>query len=358
MAQSRLGSALDTGIEYRVFVDREWYHRERRLLWEGPVWVALALEAECIPGRPYSTFFGDRPAWVEQDGSGGWTAHLADGRPLTVESFHGVLFATGSANPPGLAEYLGPRTRHYLERIFSRPIEVLGHHHQAIGANWKLYAENVRDQYHAGLLHRFYQVFGVNRVSQRGEVYLDGPGWHHVLAVWRGDEDPTDRAAVEREHNYRGAGAWQLSDASLLAVETEFDDGVTQQIQTVFPNLVVQQIGNTLAIRRIVPQGPHAMDLWWTYFGYREDPPTLRRKRLLQANLIGPGGLVSMEDAEAVECVQRAIAADPRGRSIMAMGGTEVADSFHRFTETAVRGFWRGYQELMQTPSPPATRGA
>ena len=44
---------------------------------------------------------------------------------------------------------------------------------------------------------------------------------------------------------------------------TEFPDGVTHAIQTVFPNFVVQQIQNSLALRLMVPKGIDACELQW-----------------------------------------------------------------------------------------------
>ena len=59
----------------------------------------------------------------------------------------------------------------------------------------------------------------------------------------------------------------------------------------VFPGLVVQQIHNCLAVRQVVPKGPDAMELHWTYFGFADDTPEMRRRRLRQAEPGRPRGL-------------------------------------------------------------------
>ena len=46
--------------------------------------------------------------------------------------------------------------------------------------NWKLYAENVRDTYHASLLHLFFATFKINRLSQGGGVEINDTGGCHV----------------------------------------------------------------------------------------------------------------------------------------------------------------------------------
>ena len=42
--------------------------------------------------------------------------------------------------------------------------------------NWKLYVENVRDTYHASLLHLFFTTFRINRLSQGGGVIVSPNG--------------------------------------------------------------------------------------------------------------------------------------------------------------------------------------
>jgi anthranilate 1,2-dioxygenase large subunit len=71
--------------------------------------------------------------------------------------------------------------------------------------------------------------------------------------------------------------------------------------------------------------------------------------RLRQANLIGPAGYVSMEDGVIGEFVQRGSAGQGlEERAVLLMGGSaveSVTDS--RANETTVRGFWKGYRDLM-----------
>ena len=75
----------------------------------------------------------------------------------------------------------------------------------------------------------------------------------------------------------------------------------------------------------------------------------LRRMRMLQANLIGPAGYVSMEDGSVGGYVQRGIAGAPEeAAAVMEMGGRDIKQSPGvRATEVALRGFWQGYRDLM-----------
>ena len=116
----------------------------------------------------------------------------------------------------------------------------------------------------------------------------------------------------------------------------------------VFPSILFQRLSNTLATRTIRPHGPDEFDLYWTYFGYADDDEELREMRIRQVNLIGPGGLISMEDGESGVQIQRAIGRVRDAYSTIQMGGVgEVHDQQHMVTEMPVRGFWRNYCQLM-----------
>ena len=68
----------------------------------------------------------------------------------------------------------------------------------------------------------------------------------------------------------------------------------------------------------------------------------------MQGNLTGAAGLVSLEDGCINEFVQRGTRGSQDARAFLEMGGTEVASSIgSRATETAIRGFWKGYRGVM-----------
>jgi anthranilate 1,2-dioxygenase large subunit len=70
--------------------------------------------------------------------------------------------------------------------------------------------------------------------------------------------------------------------------------------------------------------------------------------RVMQSNLTGAAGLVSLEDGCINEFVQRGTRASPQAMSFMEMGGREVrSEKNSRATEAAVRGFWHGYRGIM-----------
>ena len=139
----------------------------------------------------------------------------------------------------------------------------------------------------------------------------------------------------------------QLADPRLLEPVREFPGDATVVMQTIWPNLIVQQQSNGLAMRQIVPLDAGNFDLVWTHFGYADDPPEMTERRLRQSNLFGPAGLVSVDDGEAMILSQAGIAGNESGECLVEMGGREVANVPHMVTETAIRGFYQHYRAVM-----------
>ena len=95
-------------------------------------------------------------------------------------------------------------------------------------------------------------------------------------------------------------------------------------------------------MRRTVPLDAGNFDLAWTFFGYADDPPEMRQRRLRQANLMGPAGLVSLDDSEAMLLSQAGIDGNDDENCLVEMGGRGVTNELH------------GDGQLRSAPSPPA----
>jgi anthranilate 1,2-dioxygenase large subunit/terephthalate 1,2-dioxygenase oxygenase component alpha subunit len=394
-------------VPYWVYQDDANYRDELRRIFEGPVWNYVALESDLIrPGDYRTTFVGEMPvivvrgetgaihafenrcahrgalialddggstgrrfqcvyhAWSYDlegslvsvafekgaNGKGGMPASFCKAehapRRLRTATLGGLVFATLSPTAPPLDEYLGEAVRARLLRVLNRPVEVLGRFVQALPNNWKLYVENVKDTYHASLLHTFFSTFRITRLTQGGGVLVSPDGAHHASATIDRGED-RDSTAYRDQGIRSESPRLRLTDPSLLDTVNEFGDDIQLQILTVFPSLVVQQVYNALAIRQVIPKGPDAMELHWTYLGFADDSPEMRRRRLRQANLVGPAGYVSMEDGCVGGFVQRGVAAAGDTLSVVNMGGEGAESQDTRATEAAVRGFWKAYRGYM-----------
>jgi anthranilate 1,2-dioxygenase large subunit/terephthalate 1,2-dioxygenase oxygenase component alpha subunit len=266
---------------------------------------------------------------------------------LRVETHSGLVFGTFSDEVADLATYLGPDMCAYISRVFNRPVRIIGQYSQLLRNNWKLMMENVRDSYHGTILHMFYNTFGLNRLSMEGGITMDDRGWHHISYSKIATDDITGTDyATGKIHNMRDG--LELADRSVATFVPEFDDGISTQIQSIFPTLLVQQVQNCLGIRYLVPRGVDRSELFWILVGYEDDTPEMTEVRRRQANLVGPAGYISMEDGAVLDFVQRALREQPDQSSVVEMGGKEVDIRInHRVTESSVRGYWKAYRETM-----------
>jgi anthranilate 1,2-dioxygenase large subunit/terephthalate 1,2-dioxygenase oxygenase component alpha subunit len=241
-------------------------------------------------------------------------------------------------------KYLGPDICAKIRRVMKAPAKLLGGYSQILPGNWKLYMENVKDSYHASLLHMFFTTFRLNRLSQKGGLVVSEDGANHISYSMTADV-----AGKEYEQaGMRSANAvFGLEAPELLQSVDEYGDGIGLQILSVFPGFVLQQIRNSLAVRRVVPQGLERTELTWTCFGYETDDEALTELRLRQANLIGPSGFISMEDGAATGFVQRGIRGAGDEESVVEMGGSGTSSEESRVSEAAVRGFWKAYRQYM-----------
>ena len=394
-----------TRVPFWVYQDEAVLREEQGRIFQGPVWHYLCLEHEIAePGEYRASFVGAMPVIVVRDEQGearafenrcahrgalialddcgtvkdftcayhSWRYDLrgdlrsvafARGvngrggmpesfrmeqhgpRKLRVETYCGLVFGTLAADAPSLADYLGPAIAAKIARVLHKPVEIIGRFTQTLPNNWKLYAENVKDTYHASLLHLFFTTFRITRFSQAGGITLSEDGAHHASATYAklaaSDTVYKDQALRSDSDDFR------LADPSMLDPVDEFGDGIQLQILTLFPTFVLQQAHNSIAVRHAVPRGVDGMDLHWTYLGFADDTPELRNRRLKQANLVGPAGFISMEDGCIGGFVRRGAAAAADQRSIVEMGGTTAESQDTRATEAAVRGFWQVYRAHM-----------
>ncbi len=263
---------------------------------------------------------------------------------LRVEAVNGAIWATFSEETPAFRDYLGPRMFAHYERVYSgRPLKVLGYNRQRIPANWKLMMENIKDPYHAGLLHVFFVTFGLFRADQKSAVEMDDTGKHGILISRKGEQSKNDVTSSMRNFD----SDLSLQDPSILDYQHEWPGEDTVGMITVFPSVILQQQVNSLSTRQIVPKGTGEMDFIWTHFGYADDDEEMLDRRLRQANMFGPAGLVSADDGEVVEFSQDGLGVFDDAQAVVQMGGHDIENTDHMVTETAIRGMYQYYREIM-----------
>ncbi len=391
-------------VPYRIYSDPDIYRKEMELIFRGRCWAYAGLEVE-IPdkGDYLVTRIGDRSIVVTRDEQGEIRAFVnrcahrgvricrhrrgnnrffvcpyhqwsydARGRlrgvpfikgvkklggmpedfsreqydlpKLSVSTRGGVIFVSFAEEMPALEEYMGEVNRRYFDRVFDgRKLRLLGYSRQRIPGNWKLMFENIKDPYHASLLHVFLVTFGLFRADQKSQVRMNESGAHGLLISQKGEQQATrdtrDIANLKED--------FVLADPRLLDPVREYPDDATVVMQTLWPNLIVQQQSNTLALRQIQPLHPGAFELHWTFFGYEDDDDAMHLRRLRQANLMSAAGLVSADDSEVIKLAQDGVTDFPEDEGVMLMGGTGTEDAPHMVTEVAIRAFYRHYREVM-----------
>ena len=395
-------------VPMHVFTDPEIYAWEQDLIFRGPTWSFLCLDVEIPAAGDYiTTRIGDSPIIAVRRPDGGINAlvnrcvhkgsiicHQPKGKRerahnfvcpyhnwiydfdgnltsiafekgiqqkggmpadfdktqhkltrLHVETINGLVFATFSDETPPLRDYLGPVMVEHIERTLHGKVKILGRYSQFMHNNWKLYVENSRDNYHPSLLHEFFSTFKLNRLSAEGGTRQDDKSWHHITFTKR----YTDKGDAAYDSGMLRAQKtdYGLKDPSLIDQWMEFPDQITNSIQSIFPGFVLQQVLNSLGTRQVITHGVDKCELVWTMVGLEGDPEEQTLVRGKQSNLVGPAGLVSMEDGAIGGFVQKGIAGDLDKRAILEMGGIGVGGRPTRATETSVRGFWKVYRELL-----------
>jgi phenylpropionate dioxygenase-like ring-hydroxylating dioxygenase large terminal subunit/NADPH-dependent 2,4-dienoyl-CoA reductase/sulfur reductase-like enzyme len=267
-------------------------------------------------------------------------------RRLAVTTHRGVVFASYAHDTEPFAEYLGEEVLREFEATFDgRKLVVLGHYRHSLPGNWKLYHENLRDPYHATLLHTFLVTFGLLVAGNKSLMLTDPTGRHGVMASAKSD-------AVVSADNKKEMRAYQegmtLAEPRFMDFVPEFDSPWSVTMSTIWPNLVVQREMNTLGIRQIVPTGPNEFIMKWTMFGFEGDDAEMTRHRLRQGNLMGPAGFLGLEDNEAIKFVQDGMLNVPGGEHLVALD-PEAADGTtdSLISESCVRAMYKHWRQAM-----------
>jgi anthranilate 1,2-dioxygenase large subunit len=177
---------------------------------------------------------------------------------------------------------------------------------------------------------------------------MDGRHRHTMLFQYKGSDADDEAQKAYKDGRVQRGDYMTLKDNSLVHNVKENRSGISTRIISIFPNAVVHQIANCLGIRRVRSRGVAELEIEFIQFGYQDDDQAMTAHRVNQANMVGPSGLISMEDGEALELVQRATSPNHEGAGIVEMGGKgALLDLDTRVNEIPVRGFWSYYSELL-----------
>jgi phenylpropionate dioxygenase-like ring-hydroxylating dioxygenase large terminal subunit len=198
-------------------------------------------------------------------------------RALRSEIRHGLVFATFGADTVTLDSFLGEGDD-YLHKLLGEGAELrlLGYQKVVFATNWKEYGDN--EGYHAPLLHRAFTLLnwqggkGTQCVTERGHKLIEAE-----LGATRNGGFLDDNSLVE----FRDASAPRRSI-----------------VVNLFPMTVLTRHLDVINIRYSFPRSIDEVEVHYAYFVPEDDgDEEMYRHRLHQAsNLLGPSGLISLED--------------------------------------------------------------
>ncbi len=370
-----------TAIDHRVYTDAAVYSAEMAKIFSGPAWIFLGLEQEVLrPGEFLTTYMGEVPvliardddntlrifenvcthrgAMVERHAHGctrtfrclyhNWSFGLngaltgvpkpdsygesfcKEDYPLPsagrVEVFAGLIFASRDPKVPSVPDYLGDLGPIIADTMRWGKVELLGRHRSVIDANWKLFFENTVDAYHAENLHRPLKNYVVDNANY---AFPNGHGLIRRLATAQ------EMAKIEARKGI-------AHDSTLIVGD--------QRTLGVFPNLLM--LGSpsrpVIIIRQLIPKGRNRLELV-VYYASPAGLSASEKERAAReiCSLFGPSGAVSVDDAEAMQAVQRAAVAHYSKtiltRGLNASPGTAESSS----GELSLRGFYEMWATCM-----------
>lgn len=235
--------------------------------------------------------------------------------PAKVEAYRGFYFLNFDADAMSLVDYLAGAVE-FIDLIVDQADEgmrvVAGTNLYSAKANWKLMVENAVDTYHVPPLHSTFNEYVKNTgggtpptdVPARGSLDL-GNGhtvteipapWHRPIAHWEpiyGEEarDEVETIRLRMIEKYGELRGRRMTD--------------TFRLMVIFPNLVINDIA-AITIRYMEPVRPDLVAITaWELAPKEETGPRLSRRLDSYLTFIGPGGLATPDDIEAIESCQQ-----------------------------------------------------
>jgi len=277
-----------------------------------------------------------------------------------LTNYRGFVFISFNRDVAPLDAYLAG-AREYLDLIADQSeagMEVItGTQLYSMRANWKLLVENTMDFYHTIPLHTTYFNYLKTQGTDlspgvKGRGYPLGNGhavvkfqapWGRPIARWEpawGEARRTElqriRADLERRVGEERAHLIADTDRNLL----------------IFPNLLVNDI-MALVIRQANPISADYMEVTQWALAPKDETPESRAVRLQSfLTFLGPAGMATPDDVEALESCQRGFAAHrelqwtdlSRGMHLELAGRHDEMTSDH---EIQLRAFYREWLVLM-----------
>lgn len=365
-----------------IFEREDVYREEIERIFRGPVWIPVAHDAE-IPNlhdfktseigevpivltrdtdglvhafrnacthrgtQLVTTSFGNAPAlecpyhrWVfdsagtlrrcpgEEDFHEDFTREKFGLRPVRLQSVFGLHFATLDPNAPSLADFLSAPVIDTIKASLGGDgrLTLLGYQKVMYRTNWKAYMDN--DGWHAPMLHTAFRL--LDWTARNSTIICTDNGHRSV------------RYQVNPSKNIEF-----LRDPSLITISENAETAGV--IPNLFPITNMSKQMDIMTLRYAWPRGVDRTEVHWAYFGHQDDDEVLRAHRIRQsANVLGPSGLINLEDGAVFNRIQAA--AGTGGENHFLKGVHRNSNPLTESTqndELANLVFWSAYRRMM-----------
>lgn len=271
-----------------------------------------------------------------------------------LDCYRGFWFLCFDKNVVDLRTYLG-NAAEYIDCFADQAeeIEVIsGAQEYGISANWKLLCENTIDGYHADNLHATYFDFARNVAS----AALGGAAVPRLRLEGVSRDLGNGHAVVEFSAPWgRPSGKWSpvwgegtkgAVAANYAALVSRIGEEKAHRIANfnrnivIFPNLMLVDAAG-LVIRTIQPKGPGQMHVSTWAAGAADEEDWVRQIRLKNfLTFLGPGGLATPDDVEALERCQSGFSSwKETGWNDISKGDLRTAE-LPLADEGQIRAFW------------------
>lgn len=252
-------------------------------------------------------------------------------RQIRQETFCGLVFVTLDEHTTSLTDYLGD-TAPIIAKCLGGDgrLKLLGYQKVRMDANWKTYRDN--DAYHPPLLHTAFRM--LNWQGGGGTCVVQPNGNVGMMAKLKVADDKgllKDKSLLE----------FRASDPSIGSIVT-------------MPSIITVMTKHldSINIRFATPRAVNKTEVHWAFYAHQDDDEEMTLHRARQgANMLGPSGLVSMEDTAVFNRIQMTTKTKPE-HSYYLKGVLPGADPYHPEQNDEYMNviFWEYYRELMGFP--------
>ena len=246
-----------------------------------------------------------------------------------TETFCGLIFITMHEDTPPLDEWLGDVKPTLIKALGGDgQLRLLGYQKVSYKSNWKGYNDN--DGYHAPLLHTAFTL--LNWQGGAGRQYMDMERGH---LGFEAELKPVPKSDMIQDHSL----------VEFIGDEANMGSRLVQ----LFPTMVITRHLNVYNIRFAIVRGPVDTEIHYAYFCHKDDDEEMVKHRIRQSsNLLGPCGMISMEDAAIFHRIH--IGNNTPGNAIFQKGvkSFDTLDSeIGQNDETGNLARWEYYRKVM-----------